>query len=154
VGNYKARAKVVSKDELGQMAEELNSMLDDTLKLVQSREERQEMQRSIIKLLDDVSGVADGDLTAVAEVRSDVTGAIADAFNHMTSELRQIIGRVQDVTLQVGSSATETQSTAERLARDSEKQAQQILATREAIEVITTSIRHVSETADVSKNVA
>ena len=153
-GDYRARAQVVSGDELGRMAAELNGALDGIFQLVQSRTEREELQSSVIKLLNDVSGVAEGDLTGEAEVRPDVTGAIADAFNHMTVELRRVIGQVQNVTQQVSSSATETRAEAERLAENSEKQAHQILNTREAIETITNSIRQVSEVAVESRNVA
>ncbi|HKX33410.1 MAG TPA: methyl-accepting chemotaxis protein [Blastocatellia bacterium] len=154
LGHYEMRAPVVTSDELGQMTSDLNQMLDETLILIQSRREREELQNSIMKLLNDVSGLAEGDLTVEAEVRSDITGAIADAFNYMTAELRQIIGKVQDVTRQVGSSASETQNTTEQLAMASEGQAQQILAARETIEQMTRSIHQVTEVANRSKNVA
>jgi twitching motility protein PilJ len=154
VGDYRARAEVVSNDELGAMTADLNVVLSETFQLVQSKTEREELQNSVIKLLNDVSGVAEGDLTGEAEVRPDVTGAIADAFNYMMVELRQIIGRVQSVTQEVSSSANTTQATTERLAEESEKQAHQILATREAIEAITDSIRRVSEIALESRGVA
>ncbi len=45
------------------MAEELNRVMDKTLKLVQSENERDQMQNSIMKLMEEVSNVADGDLT-------------------------------------------------------------------------------------------
>ena len=153
-GHYEMRAPVVTQDELGEMTADLNEMLDETLILIQSRRDREELQNSIMKLLDDVSGLAEGDLTVEAEVRSDVTGAIADAFNYMTAELRQIIGKVQDVTRQVDSSANETQTTTEQLAQASESQAQQILAARETIEQMTVSMHQVAEIANKSKTVA
>jgi twitching motility protein PilJ len=76
----------------------LNAVLDNTVTLIQSREDRDRIQQSIMKLLDEVSGVATGDLTVEAEVTADMTGAIADSFNLMLSELRQIIGTVKDTT--------------------------------------------------------
>ncbi|HKX28879.1 MAG TPA: methyl-accepting chemotaxis protein [Blastocatellia bacterium] len=153
-GNYTQRAPVVTGDELGQMTSDLNAMLDETLALIQSKQEREELQNSIVRLLNEVSNLADGDLTVRAEVSEDMTGAIADAFNLMTDELRQIVSRVQDVTLQVGSSASETRATTERLAKDSERQAQQILAAREEIEQMTLSMRQVLEVATTSRDVA
>ncbi len=153
-GNYEMRAPVVTHDELGQMTTDLNIVLDETLALIQSKREREDLQNSIVRLLGDVSGVAQGDLTVEAEVRSDPTGAIADAFNYMTAELRQIICKVQEVTQQVGASANETWSATEQLALDSESQAQQILATRETIEQMTASMHHVSEVAGRSRSVA
>jgi methyl-accepting chemotaxis protein len=154
VGNYKARAPVTTEDELGQMTNDLNSMLDETLVLIQSKGEREALQRSIMKLLDEVSGLAEGDLTVEAEVSPDITGAMADAFNYMTAELREIISKVQNVTLQVDSSASQTRESTEMIARDSEAQARQILQARESIEEMTVSMHKVSETADLSANVA
>jgi methyl-accepting chemotaxis protein len=154
VGNYKARAPVTSDDELGQMTIDLNTMLDETLVLIQSRGEREALQRSIMKLLDEVSGLAEGDLTVEAEVSPDITGAMADAFNYMTAELREIISKVQNVTLQVDSSASRTRENTEQIARESEAQARQILEARESIEEMTNSMQKVSETADLSANVA
>ncbi|HEY7545836.1 MAG TPA: methyl-accepting chemotaxis protein [Blastocatellia bacterium] len=154
VGNYKARAPVTTDDELGQMTNDLNTMLNETLVLIQSREERESLQRSIMKLLDEVSGLAEGDLTVEAEVNPDITGAMADAFNYMTAELRQIISRVQDVTLQVNSSASATRQTTEQIAQESEAQARQILEARESIEEMTSSMQKVSETANLSASVA
>ena len=146
-GNLQARAPVVSRDELGAMATSLNSMLDNTLTLIQSREERDRIQASIRKLLDEVSGVAEGDLSGEAEVTPDVTGAIADSFNVMIAELRRIIGEVRDTTLQVSSSASEIQTTTEHLAQGSEQQALQILDTTAAVDEMAVSVQQVSETS-------
>jgi len=111
------------------------------------------MQASVMKLLDEVSGVAEGDLTAEAEVTADITGAIADSFNFMIGQLRDIISGVQEVTLQVSSSANEIQTTAEHLAQGSEAQAVQIADTSTAIEEMAVSIQQVSETTALSATV-
>lgn len=153
-GDYQARVEVVSSDEIGQMAIDLNGMLDQIVSLVQTSEERDTIEESIIKLLDEVSGVADGDLTGEAEITEEVTGAIADSFNHMIIELRNIITNVQEATLQVGSSANEIQTTAEHLAEGSESQASQIIDTSAAIDEMSVSIQQVSENATLSAHVA
>jgi len=153
MGNYEARAEVTTGDEVGAMATSLNAMLDNTLVLIQSREERDAMQASVMKLLDEVSGVAEGDLTAEAEVTADLTGAIADSFNLMIGQLRDIISGVQEATLQVSSSANEIQTTAEHLAQGSEAQAAQIADTSAAVEEMAVSIQQVSENATLSATV-
>jgi methyl-accepting chemotaxis protein len=154
MGNFKARAEVISDDELGSLAISLNAMLDNTLHLIQSREERDRIQEAIQKLLDEISEVAQGDLTKEAEVTGDLTGAIADSFNHMISELRQIISSVQHATLQVSTSANEIQTTAEHLANGSETQSAQILNTSAAVDEMAGSIKQVSENAASSTRVA
>jgi methyl-accepting chemotaxis protein len=154
MGDFKARTEITSQDELGVMAESLNAMLDSVLSLIQSRDERDRIQQSIQKLLEDISVVADGDLTAQAHVTTEVTGAIADSFNNMIEELRQIISRVQETTLSVSSSATEVQTTAEHLATGSESQSMQIVEASAAIDEMAVSIQQVSANAVAAATVA
>jgi twitching motility protein PilJ len=111
------------------------------------------MQAAVVRLLDEVSGVAEGDLTAEAEVTADFTGAIADSFNFMIAQLREIVSGVQGATLQVSSSANEIQATAEHLAQGSESQAMQISDAAAAIEEMAVSIQQVSENATLSATV-
>ncbi|HKX33409.1 MAG TPA: HAMP domain-containing protein, partial [Blastocatellia bacterium] len=153
-GNLSARAKVTTEDELGLTAMAFNEMLDNTYGLIQSREDHNHIQEAIMKLLDEVSGVARGDLTREAEVTADLTGAIADAFNYMILELRRLISQVQDVTQQVTTSATETQVVTEQLVQGSQQQAAQITNTSEALDDMSVSIHQVSEDATMSATVA
>jgi twitching motility protein PilJ len=153
--DYTARVEVVSKDELGAMATSLNTVLDHTLTLMrQSQQERDSMQASIMKLLEEVTDVAEGDLTLEAEVTEDATGVIADSFNYMIQQLRGVVARVQETTLQVSASANEVQATAEHLAQGSTVQATQIVESSAAIDEMTESIQQVSEHATLSATVA
>mgnify|MGYP005841097649 FL=1 len=154
VGNYDARAEVYSRDELGMMAQTTNVMLANTLSLIQSREERDRIQKSILKLLDDVSGVAGGDLTKEAEVTAEMTGAIADAFNYMLGELRSIIGAVQDTTARVNRSAFQVREVTESLAESSQTQSQRVLVASNALQAMAQSIRKVAEQANSAARVA
>ncbi len=154
IGDFSSRAEVVSEDELGTMAISMNAMLDNILSLIQTRAQRDEIQGAIMKLLDEVSGVADGDLSREAEVTADMTGAIADAFNYMIAQLRNIIKTVQQTTQSVSGSAAEIRSTAEHLSQGSESQARQIGDTSEAVQEMSTSIAQVSENAALSASVS
>ena len=153
-GDLEARAKVLSEDELGQAAMAFNTMLDNTKGLIQSRDERDQIQNEITKLLNEVSDVAQGDLTGEVEVTSGLIGAIADAFNYMIWELRQLISRVQELSLQVTSTAGDAQSVADDLALGSRDQVTQINHTSTALDEMATSIQKVSEDAVLSANVA
>ncbi len=154
VGDIKSRVPDPSSSELGMIGRSLNAMLDNTVALVQSRDERDLMQRSIMKLLDEVSGVAEGDLTVEAEVTADMTGALADSFNFMIAELRRIIGQVQGTTRDVSASLGGLQSFTISLASGSEAQAAQAIEASAAIEEMATSIHQVSENASSSAAVA
>ncbi len=154
IGDFGARAEVLGRDELGVTSRSLNAMLDNTLSLIQSREERDSIQGSIVKLLDEVSGVADGDLTREAEVTADVTGAIADSFNLMISELRRIISTARDTTFQVSSAANQIQSTAQHLAEGSERQSSELAGTSAAVDELAVSVAQVSESSVQAASVA
>lgn len=153
-GDYESRAEVTRGDELGATAANINHVLDNTLVLVQSQDERNRIQASIRNLLEDISGLGEGDLSKQAKVTEDITGAIADSINFVIGELRRIIGEVQDTTLQVSSAASEVQATAEHLAGGSETQSDQIVSTSSAIEEMATSIQQVSENAATALTVA
>ncbi|HEV2884400.1 MAG TPA: methyl-accepting chemotaxis protein [Pyrinomonadaceae bacterium] len=148
-GNLKV--EVAPKSEVDRFGKSFKNMLDNTLSLVQTGNET---QKSIVKLLNEIGDVANGDLTIEAEVTTDATGAIADSFNYMISELRKVINNVKDATLQVSSAATEIQATTEHLANGSEEQSMQIMETSSAIEEMTVSIQQVSENAGLSATVA
>ena len=154
MGEFDARAEVVAQDDLGRLAESLNMMLDQTLSLVQSQDEKERIQASIQKLLTEMEALAHGDLTKEAEVTAEITGAIADSFNNMIAELRQVIGRVQETTLTVSSSADEVQTTTEHLASGSEAQSTQIVEASAAIDEMSVSIQQVSANANVAATVA
>lgn len=153
-GDYAARAEIYSRDELGTMAETTNTMLATTLSLIQSREERDRIQESIRKLLDDVSGVAEGDLTKEAEVTAEMTGAIADAFNYMLSELRTVIGAVQSTTSNVNFSAQKVQHVTEDLAGNSQEQSERVRAASQVLQSVAQSIRDVALRANDAAGVA
>jgi twitching motility protein PilJ len=154
IGDYSAQARVLSGDELGRLTDQANATIERTTSLIQSQDEKSEIQRSIMKLLEEVSGVADGDLAKDAEVSADMTGAIADSFNFMIAELRKVIGNVQNATLQVSSSANEIYASAEHLAEGTESQSEQIVNTSAAIDEMAVSIQQVSENAATSTVVA
>lgn len=154
LGNVDARAEVISQDELGALATSFNTTLDNTRGLMQSRAERDAIQRSIMRLLEEVSAVAEGDLTCKAAVTEDITGAIADSFNFMIVELQRIIGQVKEVTGQVTTAATSTQSNSNLLVNKAEAQSEQIQITTLALADMTTSIQEVSQGAVLSASVA
>jgi methyl-accepting chemotaxis protein len=153
-GDISARVPVVSEDEVGQTATALNQMLDDITALVQTKEERDILQEQITKLLTEVSEVADGDLTVEAEVTAGALGSVADAFNYMIAELRNIIANVNETTIAVNSSSQEILRTSSLLASSTEAQAAQIADTSMSVEEMAASIRQVSENASLSATVA
>ncbi|GAB4290963.1 MAG: hypothetical protein Kow0083_03950 [Methylophaga sp.] len=111
-------------------------------------------QDAILRLLDEMGDLADGDLTVSATVTEDITGAIADSVNYTIDALRSLVEQINSTTLQVASAAQETQATALHLTDASEHQAQQITEVSSAITQMAGSIEQVSENASLSSEVA
>jgi twitching motility protein PilJ len=112
-------------------------------------------QMAILRLLDEMGSLADGDLTVNATVSEDVTGAIADSINFAIEALRSLVKTINDASVGVASAAQEAQATALHLAEASEHQAHQITNASAAINEIAVSIDEVSinslESADVAQ---
>jgi methyl-accepting chemotaxis protein/regulator of replication initiation timing len=152
IGNFAARADVLTDDELGQVAISLNAMCDNTLSLIQTRDERDQIQAAVQQLKEEVAIIANGDLTREAEVSDDLTGGIAESINHMIHQLRTIIGNIHEAATQVTNSAGEIQETTDRVRAGAEQQSTQILRTSADIQQMTVSIQQVSaHTEDAAK---
>lgn len=109
---------------------------------------------AILRLLDEMGDLADGDLTVSATVSDDITSAIADFVNFTIDELRNLVTTINTTTLQVASAAQETQATALHLTDASDHQAQQITEVSTAINEMAGSIEQVSQNASESSDVA
>jgi twitching motility protein PilJ len=153
-GNFQARTKVVSDDELGLMATTLNGMLDNITVLIQSQEERDKIQESIMKLLEEISALTEGDFTGRAEVTEDMTGAIADSFNAMADQFTDIISKVKVATESVDTTSDQVAQQTMTLAKKNMEQVKGVTAAVEAIEQMAQSIREVAANAQRSATVS
>lgn len=117
-------------------------------------EKNQRNQEAILRLLDEIGGLAEGDLTISATVTDDFTGAIADAFNYAIEAIRRLVGTINETTVQVSSAAEETQATALHLAEASNQQAHDITAAGAAINEMAASVQQVSANANTASEVA
>ena len=111
-------------------------------------------QQAIMRLLDEIASLGEGDLTVKASVTEDMTGAIADAINYAVDELRHLVTTITDTSVQVAASSQETQATALQLAEASNHQAEQITAASGRINEIAASIEQVSRNSTESAEVA
>ncbi len=153
-GNYQARAKIGSKDELGQMATSFNTMLDRITALVTSEEERDMMQKRLMQFLVLVSEVGKGDLTKRGEVTADTFGNLADGFNLMITRFGQLLKQVREAAERVNRSAGTVRDTAGQMASTARHQAEESVKTLAQVEQLAASMRKVSETAGASSESA
>ena len=107
-GDYYARTQMRGRDELSELGEAFDGLLEDKVAtLVQSTEEKERLNDSVINLLHAVAQLSRRDLTIKVPVTEDVTGPVADALNLMTGETSKVLQRVQRVSEMVsGASAT------------------------------------------------
>ncbi len=161
-GNLNAHATIYSQDELGQLAHSFNQMarvILTTMTEAQRKAEEQEqakedLQRQVIRLLDDVEGAARGDLTVQAEVTADVLGAVADSFNLTIQNLREIVQQVKQAVRQVTKCSTDSESFARSLSSDALRQAEELAVTLNSVQVMTDAIQRVAESAREAEEVA
>lgn len=113
-----------------------------------TEEQNRRSQQAIMRLLDEMGDLADGDLTVNATVTEDITGAIADSMNFTIDALRNLVAAINATASQVTSAAEKTQATAVHLAEASNHQAQQIASASTAVNEMAISIEGVSKNAD------
>lgn len=132
------------------------------IRLVREARERQRAaeaqnrrnQEAILRLLDEMGNLADGDLSAYATVTEDITGAIADSVNYAIDALRNLVTTINETAVQVASAAQGSQDTAMELAKASGHQAGQITGASAAVNEMATSIDQVSKNSVESAAVA
>jgi twitching motility protein PilJ len=117
-------------------------------------EQNERNQQAILRLLDEMGSLADGDLTVEATVTEDITGTIADSFNYAIEELRKLVTTVNETAIMVDSAAKQTESAAVHMSRAAENQAREINAATESIVSMAGSIEEVSGNAERSSDVA
>lgn len=120
----------------------------------QIQQENERNQMAILRLLDELGDLAEGDLTVNATVSEDFTGAIADSVNFAIDQLRQLVLVINSTADQVSQSSEQTQLKAGELVAASELQAQEITGVSAAISDMVISIDQVSTNATESATVA
>ena len=111
-------------------------------------------QAAILRLMNELQEVADGDLTVQATVSEDITGAIADSVNYTVEELRGLVGRVTKTAEQVTSASNQAQNISNELLVASQRQSREIQETGQAVLEMAVQITDVSKSANESAEVA
>lgn len=124
------------------------------VRLQETAQTNERNQSAILRLLDELADLADGDLTTTATVSEDFTGAIADSINYTIDQLRILVSQINDTALRVSTAAQNSQQTALTLAEASENQAQEIAGASAAVNEMAVTIDQVSSNAVESAAVA
>jgi len=154
-GDYAARSTVKSGDELGKLGGALNDLLNDRVaRLANSEKETEQLNNSIISLLQAVAQLSKRDLTVLVPVTDDVTGAVADALNLLTRETASVLSGVTRISGQVANASEGVRSSSSMAisaARDSQSEVEQ---TSIELESAADKMREISELATACNLVA
>ncbi len=120
----------------------------------EAKQANDQNQAAILRLMNELQEVADGDLTVEATVSEDITGAIADSVNYTVEELRGLVGRVTKTAEQVTSASNAAQNISTELLEASHKQSRDIQETGQAVLEMAVQITDVSKSANESAEVA
>ncbi len=105
-------------------------------------------QQAILNLLDEITNLANGDLTVDVTVTEDFTGAIADSINYTVQTLRGLVGTINRTSEQIVAAAASTQDTAVRMSADSDRQAQEITSVAGAATATSAQLQQVAGRAE------
>ena len=129
-------------------------VVDARLRARESMEQNRQTQDAILKLLDEMGDLADGDLTIQPEVTEQITGAIADSINYAVREMRNLVTRIKNAAQQVAVSAEASRQTATELTEAALRQAAQITETTEKVKAMARSMEDMARSAEKSAEVA
>jgi len=113
-----------------------------------------DQQESILKLLDEMSALADGDLTVEAEVTDQITGAIADSVNFAVMEMRELVSQINRASIEVANESELAVTNAQSVSKSNMAQADQISSAAALMQRVSSSMREMSEQANSSSAMA
>jgi len=129
-------------------------LADTRRRAADAERENKRNQEAILRLLNEMGDLADGDLTIRAQVTEDITGAIADSMNYTIDELRTLVAGVNNAAIQVTQKTAQAQSISAELLGAAERQSKEIEETTAQVLQVSRSISEVSSTAEESARVA
>jgi twitching motility protein PilJ len=129
-------------------------LADSRRRAIESERQNRSNQAAILRLLDEIGSLADGDLTARARVTEEITGAIADSINFTVDELRRLVTGINAAAQQVTTATAEAQATSAQLLQAAQRQASEIQGTGQSVVSMAQSMTQVSQRAGESVKVA
>lgn len=161
LGSAVGIALVLLQDSRNRAKEANERRMEAAAQMLQAQKQEEEAkhandqnQAAILRLMNELQEVADGDLTIQATVSEDITGAIADSVNYTVEELRGLVGRVTKTAEEVTAASDSAQSVSVDLMNASEQQSREITDAGQAVLAMAAEITDVSRSANESAEVA
>jgi len=152
-GDTDKRTRLQSRDELGQMATVLDSLLDEKeVALAQQAEENARLNGSIISLIQSVFRISQRDLTIRVPVAEDITGAVADSINQLTNSIEDVLREVSAVSNDVNSTSVQVKAQSETVLLHATKEQEEITETLRGLDSAVQAMQLIAKLAAVSNN--
>ncbi|MCC0177545.1 PhnD/SsuA/transferrin family substrate-binding protein [Waterburya agarophytonicola K14] len=143
---YTQRKAIIQEKQNQESLNVLNKSLEENA--AEQKKQREELEKAVVGLMEALEPAADGDLTVRAQLSEGDVGIIADLFNAIVENLKDIALQVKDSAGQVGSSLKENESSIREIAEQAIVEAEQIQATLSSVEEMSTSIKDVASNAE------
>jgi twitching motility protein PilJ len=160
-GELNTRLEVQGGDELALLVDKINDMASQLNILLREKERAAEEQRQlterlqnrVLELLEEVEPINDGDLTIRATVTSDDIGTIADSYNFMVANLREIVTKVQGAASNVADTTSQNERSIQALSQEALRQAEEIAVALTQVQEMAHSARQVAASAEKAAEV-
>ncbi len=155
-GELDTRLEVEGDDELALLGDTINDMAGQLKALLREQELAADEQRQltemlqnrVLELLEEVEPISEGDLTVRATVTADDIGTIADSYNFMVANLRQIVTKVQSAASNVTETTSSNEISVQALSQEALRQAEEIAAALAQVQQMAQSARLVAASAE------
>jgi len=122
-------------------------LAEATQRALSAEASNKQNQKAILRLMNELSDLADGDLTVRATVTEDITGAIADSVNYTAEELHKLVSRITEASGQMGAATKDAEALSQRLLESTHKQTEEIKGAEISVQLITQSVGEVDAAA-------
>ena len=154
-GDTSARSELVEQDEIGELGRSFDTMLDERISALQkSATENENLNNSVIGLLQTVFQLSNKDLTARAPVTEDVVGTLSSSINQFSDETSRTLGEVQDVANQVREISVAVRQQAAQVEATALQEQQSLKYMSQSLTQATEQLTHVAALSDQSNQTA
>jgi methyl-accepting chemotaxis protein len=154
-GNYSARADLTGTDELSELGQALDRMLSERVNaLVAAENENEQLNDSIIKLLQAVSQLSQRDLTVRVPVTEDMTGPVADALNLLTDETAKVLQGVNRISEEVATASDKVKSQSDTVIAVAENERKAVEQTATDLASAAEAMQQIAQLAQICNNTA
>lgn len=154
-GDSSVRANLESQDEIGVLARQFDRMVDEREAVAtRIKRENEQLNESVLALLQGVAQLAQKDLTAKVPVSEDITGSVADALNLLSAETAKVLKQVTDISADVTGASLKVKKQSDTVLATSEEERRQIELTTEELRIAAQAMDRIGQLAQTANFVA